>query len=722
MRFTITNEISGRIRAKCDLGHIDEAEARGISYELMRVDGVRHAEVHMANGSLLLRFDPLKRDQVLAAVGAFDVLNLPREEEAGLEDFCSSIEMALENNRFQMEVVTTFARRWIIRFLPLPAVANYAYVILRAIPFVVEGVKRLFKKELTVEVLDATAITTSILRNDWADASTVMFLLELSAAMENHVASRARLALRDGLITRSENVWARIDGKDVMIALSEVEKGMILHQRAGGVLPVDGKVVEGIGQMNEAAMTGESRLVTKEPGSTVYAGTALEDGDLMVSVTAPPGMSRIDNIVDMVEQSAELKAGAQSKAERLSDALVPYSFLAFFGIWGITRNITKAMTVLMVDYSCAIKLSTPVAVGSAMDEAAKFGMTVKGGKYLEKIAAADLIVFDKTGTLTKAVPHVECIVSFCGRTEDQLLRLAACIEEHFPHSMARAIVNEAKVRGLKHNDEFHAEVKYVVAHGIRTKVNDKEVCIGSAHFIFDDEKTPMPEGIQDDLAQIAPTSSIIFMSEDSKLIAAICITDPVREDAAATITQLRALGVKRMVMLTGDSENVAASVAKKLGLDDYVAQILPEDKCEYVKKFQQEGYTVAMVGDGINDSPALAVSDVSLALSDATDIARAVADISIKNDSLESLVIMRLLGQQVMKRIHADYRTIVALNSSFIAAGVAGLITVSTAAYMHNLLTLMVTLANTRSLLTTAAHNPNVPSEVKMLLTDGQAV
>ena len=721
MRFTIVNEIPGRIRAKCDLGHIDEAEARGISYELMRVDGVCHAEVHMANSSLLLRFDPVKRDQVLAAVSAFDVLNLPREEEAGLEDFCGSIEMALENNRFQMEIVTTFARRWFIRFLPLPAFANYAYVIFRTIPFVVEGVKRLLRKELTVEVLDATAITTSILRNEWADASTVMFLLELSAAMENHVASRARLALRDGLITRSENVWARIDGKDVMIALSEVEKGMILHQRAGGVLPVDGKVVEGIGQMNEAAMTGESRLVTKEPGSTVYAGTALEDGDLMVSVTAPPGMSRIDNIVDMVEQSAELKAGVQSKAERLSDALVPYSFLAFFGIWGITRNITKAMTVLMVD-SCAIKLSTPVAVGSAMDEVAKFGMTVKGGKYLEKIAAADLIVFDKTGTLTKAVPHVECVVSFCDRTEDQLLRLAACIEEHFPHSMARAIVNEAKVRGLNHKDEFHAEVKYVVAHGIRTKVNNKEVCIGSAHFIFDDEKTPMPDRIQEDLARIAPTSSTIFMSEDSKLIAAICITDPVREDAAATIAQLRSLGVKRMVMLTGDSENVAANVAKKLGLDDYVAQILPEDKCAYVKKFQQEGYTVAMVGDGINDSPALAVSDVSLALSDATDIARAVADISIRNDSLGSLVIMRLLGQQVMKRIHADYRTIVALNSSFIAAGVAGLITVSTAAYMHNLLTFMVTLANTRSLLTSAAHNSHVPSEVKMLLAEKQTV
>ena len=722
MRFTIVNEIPGRIRAKCDLGHIDEAEARGISYELMRVDGVCHAEVHMANGSLLLRFDPVKRDQVLTAVSAFDVLNLPREEEAGLEDFCGSIEMALENNRFQMEIVTTFARRWFIRFLPLPAFANYAYVIFRTIPFVVEGVKRLLRKELTVEVLDATAITTSILRNEWAEASTVMFLLELSAAMENHVASRARLALRDGLITRSENVWARIDGKDVMIALSEVEKGMILHQRAGGVLPVDGKVVEGIGQMNEAAMTGESRLVTKEPGSTVYAGTALEDGDLMVSVTAPPGMSRIDNIVDMVEQSAELKAGVQSKAERLSDALVPYSFLAFFAIWGITRNITKAMTVLMVDYSCAIKLSTPVAVGSAMDEVAKFGMTVKGGKYLEKIAAADLIVFDKTGTLTKAVPHVECIVSFCDRTEDQLLRLAACIEEHFPHSMARAIVNEAKVRGLNHKDEFHAEVKYVVAHGIRTKVNNKEVCIGSAHFIFDDEKTPMPEKIQEDLARIAPTSSTIFMSEDSKLIAAICITDPVREDAAATIAQLRSLGVKRMVMLTGDSENVAANVAKKLGLDDYVAQILPEDKCAYVKKFQQEGYTVAMVGDGINDSPALAVSDVSLALSDATDIARAVADISIRNDSLGSLVIMRLLGQQVMKRIHADYRIIVALNSSFIAAGVAGLITVSTAAYMHNLLTFMVTLANTRSLLTSAAHNSHVPSEVKMLLAEKQTV
>ena len=692
MRYTITNEIAGRIRLRCDLGFIDDGEARGVAYDLMRSGLVRHAEVHPANQSLLVRFDPARREEVLAFIAAFDPLRLPREDEAGLEDFCNAIEMASENNRFQMQLAFVFMRRWLFRLLPLPLAMQRIWVLLRAIPFLRAGWQRLIHRELKVELLDAAAISASIMNGNWGEAGQIMFLLNLSGVMEDHVASRARLALRNGLITRADNVWAVIDGQDVRIPIASVTKGQILHLNAGSVLPVDGSVVEGEGELNEASMTGESRLVHKREGSTVYAGTALEDGDLKIRVTAPPGVSRIDGIVEMVEQSAQLKAGAQSKAERLSDALVPYNFAAFFALLAITRNVQKAMTVLMVDYSCAIKLSTPVAVGSAMDEAANFGMTVKGGKYLEKFAAADLIVFDKTGTLTKAVP------------------------QHFPHSMARAIVSEAERRGLDHQKELHAEVKYVVAHGIRTQVGGKEVCIGSSHFLFDDEGVAYPEGARERIYALAPTASIIYMAEDGKLVGAICISDPLREEAASVISQLRTLGVKRFVMLTGDSENVAANVAQQLGIDEYVSRVLPEDKRSYVEKYRAEGYTVAMVGDGINDSPALAASDVSLAMSDASDIARAVADISIRNTSLESLVIMRLLSQRVMQRIHRDYRAIVALNTGFIAGGVTGLITTTTAAFLHNELTFAVTVANTRSLLKSAKANAELSDGTRALL------
>ena len=716
MRYTITNEIAGRIRLRCDLGFIDDGEARGVAYDLMRSGLVRHAEVHPANQSLLVRFDPARREEVLAFIAAFDPLRLPREDEAGLEDFCNAIEMASENNRFQMQLAFVFMRRWLFRLLPLPLAMQRIWVLLRAIPFLRAGWQRLIHRELKVELLDAAAISASIMNGNWGEAGQIMFLLNLSGVMEDHVASRARLALRNGLITRADNVWAVIDGQDVRIPIASVTKGQILHLNAGSVLPVDGSVVEGEGELNEASMTGESRLVHKREGSTVYAGTALEDGDLKIRVTAPPGVSRIDGIVEMVEQSAQLKAGAQSKAERLSDALVPYNFAAFFALLAITRNVQKAMTVLMVDYSCAIKLSTPVAVGSAMDEAANFGMTVKGGKYLEKFAAADLIVFDKTGTLTKAVPHVESVISFDDRSENELLKLAACIEEHFPHSMARAIVSEAERRGLDHQKELHAEVKYVVAHGIRTQVGGKEVCIGSSHFLFDDEGVAYPEGARERIYALAPTASIIYMAEDGKLVGAICISDPLREEAASVISQLRALGVKRFVMLTGDSENVAANVAEQLGIDEYVSRVLPEDKRSYVEKYRAEGYTVAMVGDGINDSPALAASDVSLAMSDASDIARAVADISIRNTSLESLVIMRLLSQRVMQRIHRDYRAIVALNTGFIAGGVTGLITTTTAAFLHNELTFAVTVANTRSLLKSAKANAELSDRTRALL------
>lgn len=694
MRYVIVSDLPGRLRLRCGVGVLDEAEARGVSYALMEVPGVRHAEAHEANGSILVTFDPIERGRVLRAVSGMDVLDLPRVE-ASADPALLSVEVARENNRFALATGNLVAWR-ILRRLLLPAPLRLAWTLVRSVGFVWEGLRRLVRGQLTVEVLDATAIVASLLRGSFAEADTVMFLLQLSSLMEAHVQSRAHLALRGGLVTRAETVWRVEDGQDVRVSMDQVAEGDVLHLLQGSVLPVDGTVVSGEGEIDEASMTGESRLVRKEEGSTVYAGTALQDGDLVVRVTAAPGAARIDRIATLVEESQDLKAASQGRAERLADGLVPYSFLSFFAILAITRNMTRAMAVLMVDYSCAIKLSTPVAVMSAMDEASRHGMVVKGGRYLEELAAADTIVFDKTGTLTHASPRVERVLSLSGVDEDTILRLAACVEEHFPHSMARAIVAEAERRGLAHDQELHAEVQYVVAHGIRTHVGDAEVCIGSAHFIFEDEGVVRPEGLEETIAREAPTASVVYLAMDRRLVGAICIADPLREEASRVLARLRQLGVDQVVMLTGDAESCAAHVARQLHLDAYHAQVLPEDKSTYVQALRDQGHTVVMVGDGINDSPALAAANVSVAMSDASDIARAVADVSVQGSSLESLVTMRVLSQRLMARIHRDYRFIVAFNSALIGLGVATVIPIATAAYAHNISTFAIVALNTR--------------------------
>ena len=698
MVFKIISELPGRLRLRCGARLFSDEEARGVSYELMAVEGVRTAEVHASNGSILVTFEPCAREAVLAAVRALDPLALPAVAEPGLGTREGALEIALENNRFQTDVTSLVLWRAARRVL-LPAPVRAAITCVNAIGFIAEGLRHLFRGQITVEVLDATAIATSIARGSFAEAGTIAFLLQLSSLMERHVQSRAHLALREGMVVRAESVWAVVDGQDVRVRTEDVTRGMVLHLGAGSVLPVDGTVVEGEGEIDESSMTGEAALVRKEPGSTVYAGTALDSGDLKVSVTAPPGAARIDGIVNMVEHSAELKAGAQSRAERLADGIVPYSFLAFFGILAVTRNINKALAVLMVDYSCAIKLSTPIAVMSAMDEAVRAGVTVRGGKYLEALAAADTVVFDKTGTLTNASPSVSRVISFTDASEEDVLRLAACIEEHFPHSMARAIVAEAERRGLAHENELHAEVQYVVAHGISTRVDGREVSIGSAHFLFEDEGVKAPEGLSDLMDREAGASSIIYIAREQVLIGAICISDPPRPEAAGVLARLRRQGFTNLVMITGDSERCAAHVAAELGLDGYFAQVLPEDKAAHVQELRDTGHTVVMVGDGINDSPALATADVSVAMSDASDIARAVADVLVHDSSLESLVTMRELSSRLMGRIHADYRFIVGFNSLLIGLGVASVIPITTAAYLHNVSTLCIAARNTTPLL-----------------------
>ena len=697
MLYTIVSDIPGRLRLRCPVGTLDDNEARGISHTLMRLEGVRQAEAHAANASVLIVFEPSRRQRVLDAVGMLDVLALPCEG-VGVESFAGQVERAAERNRFVLRVVgyviSRYARRWL---LPVPL--RVAWVILKGLCYVGNGLRYVAEGRLTVEVLDAMAIGASLVRGRYWDADAVMFLLGLSTILEGHVQSRAHLALKEGLITRPRTAWAIIDGQDTQVPMSKVRAGMLLRVGMGSVLPVDATVIAGEGSLDEASLTGESHLVRKGVGSTVYAGTALEEGELTVRVTAAPGEARIDGIATLVEQSASLKAGVQGKAERLADSLVPLNLLAFFIIMALTRNVEKAMIVLMVDYSCAIKLSTPVAVMSAMGEASDLSVVVKGGKYLEALAAADTVIFDKTGTLTHASPQVEKVLAFGAIGEDDVLRYAACIEEHFPHSMARAIVREARRRQLSHERELHAKVHYVVAHGISTHVGSDRMIIGSAHFVFEDEGVEKPDDLDERIAREAPSSSVVYLARERQLVGAICIADPLRDEAREVISRLRGLGVRRVIMLTGDSKAAAAHVAGELELDGYHAQVLPEDKSSHVDALKAQGHTVIMVGDGINDSPALASADVSVALSDASDIARAVADVAVMDNSLESLVTMRILSQRLMRRISWDYRFIVGFNSLLIVGGVAGLVPVSTAAYLHNGTTLSVVALNTRGLL-----------------------
>ncbi len=698
MRFSIVSEIPGRLRLRCGRGLLTEEEARGVSYALMRVEGVRFAEVHAANGSILLLLDGSARERALDAVRALDVLHLPSAPEAGLSPQENELEMALENNRFQTRVVKLVLGRLATTVL-LPAPLGTAVVAVRAARLILKGLGCLLRGRVVVEVLDAAALAAALYRGSFSEAGTIAFLLGLSDEMERHVSARSRLALRDGLVVRAESVWQVVDGHDVRIATEDVREGMVLHLGAGSVLPVDGTVVGGTGEVDESSMTGEAALVRKEPGSSVYAGTALEEGDLRVSVTARPGASRIDEIAHLVEESSDLKASVQGRAERLADAIVPYSFLAFFGILAVTRNLTRAMAVLMVDYSCAIKLSTPLAVMSAMDEAARHGVVVRGGKYLEAIAKADTVVFDKTGTLTCAEPRVERVISLDGTNPDDILRLAACIEEHFPHSMARAIVAEAGRRGLVHEDELHAEVRYVVAHGISTRVAGEDVLVGSAHFLFEDEAVERPEGLDELIEREAPASSVVYVARGRRLVGAVCVSDPPRPEVASVLRRLRAQGLDNLVMLTGDAESCARHVAEELGIGTWHAQVLPEEKSAHVERLRREGHVVMMVGDGINDSPSLAAADVSVAMGDASDIARAVADVVVLEPSLAPLVTARELSVRLMRRIGDDYRFIVAFNSLLIALGIGGAISLTTAAYLHNLSTLAVAARNTRPLL-----------------------
>lgn len=692
MLYEIVHEQPCRIRLRCGKYIFDEDEMRGVSLALLDIEGVSKAVVHPANGSILVEHDGTAREKVLQMLDSFDVLDLPKAVEDAAVD---TVEL---DNRFATSLIETVAGRCFRKFL-LPPIIRNTLIVLNLFRYIYKGIRCLLRGHLAVEVLDATALTVSVVTGDFNTASSVMFLLSISDLLSEYTEARTRSAMRENMSICAEKVWVMDGDVELETPIEQVKAGDIVKIRTGSYVPLDGTVVSGEAEVNESSMTGESALVHKGEGSTLYAGTVVDEGCVLMEASATAGQSRIDHIVDMVEESQELKASAQSHAEQLAESMVPVSLGVFIADLVITRDLRRAMSVLMVDYSCAIKLSIPVAVMSAMREATRRKAVVKGGKYLEALASADTIVFDKTGTLTNAQPEVEKVISLNGFDEEHLLKHAACLEEHFPHSVARAIVRAAKERGIDHSKELHAEVEYIVSHGIVSKIDDKRICIGSAHFIFEDEEVPKPNGLDEQLADEVAASSTVYVSYNHELVGVICISDPIREEAASVVTALHDEGVERVVMLTGDSENCAAHAAAELGISEYRSQVLPEDKAAYVEKLKDEGCTVAMVGDGINDSPALAASDVSIALADASDIARAVADVSIVDSSLMVIVDMRRLSRKLMKRIDRSYRFIVTFNTALIVLGIVGVLPPATAALLHNGSTMLLTAFNTRPFL-----------------------
>jgi heavy metal translocating P-type ATPase len=589
------------------------------------------------------------------------------------------------DDNFKRAMLKSFAKNFLIKtFLPAPI--RFLITLKRAKGYVASGLSSLGDGKLDVAVLDAVSISASILSGSYSTANSIMFLLGITGLLEDYTHKKAKASLAEGLFVNVDKVWLVGDGEDVAIPLSQIQVGDKIRVRAGSMIPVDGDVYNGEALINEASMTGEPLPVLKNKGSSVFAGTVIEEGSITLEVRELPDNSRIQRIVSMIDESETLKAGIQNRAEKLADAIVPFSLFTALGTFAFTRNISKALSVLMVDYSCAIKLSSPICVISAMREATNYSIMVKGGKHLENYAQADTIIFDKTGTLTNTCPKLTKVIPFNGYDRDTVLKISACIEEHFPHSIARAVVHQAEIEGLNHEEE-HADVEYIVAHGIATQLNGERTLIGSSHFLFEDEKIQVDDDIREIIKQEEKGCSVLYLSIGSKLVGMLCITDPIREEAVDVIKELKRNGFKRIIMLTGDSESAAKAACEQLGITEYRAQVLPEDKANVVSSLKQGGHKVVMVGDGINDSPALAVADVSVSMKSASDIAREVADISLLSEDLMSLITLRKLSSGLFERIKSNHGFIVTFNTMLIIGGICGTLTPATSALLHNLST-----------------------------------
>ncbi len=685
MKCKIIHESRGRLRVHLECARMSLDEADVLEYYMRSVDGVDEVKVYDRTRDAVICY----RAERAAVINALAAFSFSAAEAIQLVPEHTTREL---NREFEDKLAMAVLRRTASKlFLPVPVTT--AIAIVRSLKYIHEGLKALLHGRLSVAVLDATAVSVSMLRGDFSTASSVMFMLSLGEILEEWTHKKSVADLAGAMSINIDKAWLRTGETETLVPVGDE-----IVIRTGCMIPLDGKVIEGEVMVNQASMTGESMPVAKRPGSYVYAGTVAEEGECVVCVEKAYGGGRYDRIVKMIEESEKLKSTAEDKASRLADRLVPYTLGGTVLTYLVTRNVTKTLAVLMVDFSCALKLSMPIAVLSTMRESSGHNISVKGGRFLEAVAAANTIVFDKTGTLTYATPTVAQVVPFGGREESEMLRLAACLEEHYPHSIANAVVEEAKRRGLSH-EEYHSQVQYVVAHGISSMVEGKKAIIGSAHFVFEDEGCRIPEGEEEKFSTLPAEYSHLYLCIAGELAAVICIHDPLRREAKAAVRALHDCGIDKVVMMTGDSRRTAEAVAAEVGVDEVFAEVLPEDKAAYIRSEKAAGRKVIMIGDGVNDSPALSEADAGIAIATGAAIAREIADITISSEDLFELVTLRRLSEALMDRIHRNYRFIVGFNCSLIALGVAGILPPATSALLHNLSTLAVSMKSMTDLL-----------------------
>ena len=698
MKCKILHESAGRMRVHLACRRMTLRQADVLEYYLRNVDGVSEVAVYDRTQDAVIAYRA-DRAALIRALAAFSF------DKAEAMDLVPDHTSRALNREFEDKLSWTVIRRMISTlFFPLPVTT--ALAVYHSVKYIREGLTALLHGKLSVAVLDATAVTVSMVRGDFPTASSVMFMLRLGEILEDWTHKKSVADLAGAMSLNVDHVWLKTGETEVLVPISDVKAGDRIVVRTGNLIPLDGKVVSGEAMANQASMTGESMPVPKREGSLVYAGTVAEEGECVICVEKELGGGRYDRIVRMIEESEKLKSTAEDKASRLADRLVPYTLGGTILTYLITRNVTKMLSVLMVDFSCALKLSMPIAVLSAMRESSSHQISVKGGRFLEAVAQANTVVFDKTGTLTYATPTVAKIVTFGGNEESEMLRLAACLEEHYPHSMANAVVEEAKARGLTH-EEYHSEVQYIVAHGISSMVDEKKVLIGSAHFVFEDEGCRIPAGEQAKFDTLPAEYSHLYLCIAGELAAVICVHDPLRRDAKAAVQALHALGIDKIVMMTGDNRRTAESVAAEVGVDEVHAEVLPEDKAAFIRSEKAAGRTVIMIGDGVNDSPALSEADAGIAISTGAAIAREIADITVASEDLFALVTLRRLSEALIDRIHRNYRFIVSFNFSLIVLGVLGILPPTTSALLHNMSTLGISLKSMTNLLPEGEQSAN---------------
>ena len=690
MKFKVLHNMRGRMRIHVMTNEMTDLQADKLEYDLAAQDMILTAKVYERTGDVVITYTG-ERQILLSYLQTYYYSRKVEEDETLARSGRAM------NRKYWDKLVNRVVLRMGSKFF-VPAPIRTGLVLVKSLSYIKKALSCVGRRKIEVPLLDGIAITTSIVRGDYGTAGSVMFLLDLGEIMEEWTHKKSVDDLAKKMSLNVSKVWFNVDGKEVLTDVSKIETGDCVTVHMGNVIPLDGVIKEGEGMVNQASLTGEAIPVAKKPGGYVYAGTVLEEGELLIEVKENSGTTKYEKIVAMIEETEKLKSTVESRAEHLADRLVPYTLAGTGLVYLLTRNVTKALSVLMVDFSCALKLSMPISVLSAMREAQSHGITVKGGKFLEAMAEADTIVFDKTGTITKAQPVVSDVISFCDEEPDELLKIAACLEEHFPHSMAKAVVRAAMDKGLVH-EENHSKVEYIVAHGISSRIQDKKVIIGSYHFVFEDEQCVIPQGKEELFESLSGECSHLYLAIDGVLVAVIAITDPIREEAPQVVSMLRKCGLSKIVMMTGDSERTAEVVAAKVGVDEYYSEVLPEDKASYVEKEHQAGRKVIMIGDGVNDSPALSAADVGIAICDGAEMAREIADITIAGDNLEELVTLKRLSNALVKRIHGNYRQIVGFNTGLILCGIGGVMQPATSALLHNTSTLAISVKSMKDLL-----------------------